>query len=91
MVLILAGGLAVGQQSRSSTMFVAFVVSLQLQNTVPDQIAVPHEMSAITKQLHFQSMKVIPYSVFYSVPNSIELVKQQDVYRGFFSIFIRMV
>ena len=74
--LILAARLALGQQSRASTKFLAFVVPLQLQNTdssasigratSPDGISTC-AMSVITKQFHNQSYSVIPlfrYSVF---------------------------
>ena len=67
--LILAAGLALGQQSRSSTTFLAFVVPLQLQNTdssasigratSPDGSST-RAMSVNTKQFHFRSIKVIP-------------------------------
>ena len=65
-LLILAAGLVLGQQSRSSTKILVFVVPLQFigRTTSPDGISA-REMSVITKQIHFRSIKQsYSYSVF---------------------------
>ena len=67
--LILAAGLALGQQSRFSTKFLTFVVPLQLQNTDSSASigratsidgSSTRAMSVITKQFHFRQSKFIP-------------------------------
>ena len=77
--LILAAGLALGQQSRSSTKCLAFVVSLQLQNT--DSSAgigkatstggsSTHAMSVITKQFHllFRYSTILLFRILQTSP-----------------------
>lgn len=66
--------LSLGQHLRPSTKFIAFVVSVILQNTdgsasisraiLPDG-SFPRVMSAITKRLHFQSIKVTPLFCYF--------------------------
>ena len=77
--LILAAGLALGQQSRSSTECLAFVVPLQLQNTDSSASfgratstggSSTRAMSVITKPSHFRSIKVIPLFHYSVIPYS---------------------
>ena len=83
-VLIVAADLALEQQSKSSTKFIAFVVPLQLQNT-DSSVGIGRATSpggsstrvksVIRKQFHFWSIKVIllfHYFMFYSIPGKPE-------------------
>ena len=84
--LLTSGRLSLRQHSRSSTTCVEFVVPVILQNTDGSASisratsldgCLTRAMSAITKRLHFQSIKVIPlfrYLVFRILQRPVQLM-----------------